>query len=307
MNLASPPLSVVTGAFGYTGRHIAERLVGGGVPVRTITGHPDRADPFDGLVSVAPMDFHDPEGLVRAISGADTLYNTYWIRFPRGGVTHDQAVENTGNLVAAAREAGVRRIVHISITGASASSELTYFRGKGQAEQIVQQSGLSYAIVRPTLVFGGKDVLINNIAWGLRRFPLFPVFGNGDYRVQPVHVDDLAEIAIDAANESLDLTLDAAGPETITYEELIRSIAKGIAARGRPIHVSPSIALLLTRALGLLVRDVVLTRHEIDGLMAGLLVSDSAPTGTTRFSDWLRENGDSLGRRYVSELARHYQ
>jgi NADH dehydrogenase len=256
---------------------------------------------------VAPLNFDDPGELTRSLEGADVLYNTYWIRFPRGGTTHDQAVENTGNLVAAAREAGVRRIVHISITGASASSELTYFRGKGQAEQIVKESGLSYAIVRPTLVFGGEDVLINNIAWGLRRFPLFPVFGNGDYPVQPVHVDDLANIAIAAANESLDLTLDAAGPETITYEELIRSIAKGIAARGRPIHVSPRIALLLTRALGLLVRDVVLTRHEIDGLMAGLLVSDSAPTGETRFSDWLSKHGDSLGRRYVSELARHYR
>ena len=253
------------------------------------------------------MDFCDTEGLVRALRGADTLYNTYWIRFPRGEITFNKAMQNTGKLVAAAREAGVRRIVHISIAGVSASSELPYFRGKGQAEQIVKQSGLSYAIVRPTLVFGGEDVLVNNIAWGLRRFPLFPVFGSGDYRVQPVHVDDLADIAVTAASESADLTVDAAGPETLTYEELVRNVAKGIGARGRPVHLSPSVALLLTRALGFLVRDVVLTRHEIGGLMAGLLVSESVPTGTTRFSDWLREHGDGLGRRYVSELARHYR
>lgn len=305
--MVTPPLSVVTGAFGYTGRHIAERLVDTGVPVRTITGHPDRANPFGSRVSVAPMDFHDPAGLVRALEGADTLYNTYWIRFPRGEITFDKAVQNTEKLVTAAREAGARRIVHVSITGASVSSSLPYFRGKGQAEQIVEQSGLSYVIVRPTLVFGRDDVLVNNIAWGLRRFPLFPVFGRGDYHVQPIHVDDLADIAVTAADESMDLTVDAAGPETFTYEEMVRNIAGGIAAHGRPIHVSPSVALVLTRALGVLVRDVVLTRHEIGGLMAGLLVSESAPTGTTRFSDWLLEHGDSLGRRYVSELGRHYR
>ena len=150
-------------------------------------------------------------------------------------------------------------------------------------------------------------MLINNIAWGLRRFPLFPVFGSGDYHVQPVHVYDLAGIAVAAAGESMDLTVDAAGPETLTFEELVRNIAKGIAARGRPVHMSPRIALALTWALGVLMRDVVLTRHESGGLMAALLVSETAPTGATRFSEWLRDHGDSLGRRYVSELTRHYR
>jgi uncharacterized protein YbjT (DUF2867 family) len=300
-------LSVVTGAFGYTGRYIARRLLAGGERVRTITGHPDRPDPLGGQVEVAPMDFDDHEGLVRGLAGAATLFNTYWIRFSRGEVTHERAVENSRALIGAAEDAGVRRIVHISITGASSGSHLPYFRGKGEVEEAVADSRMSHAIVRPALVFGGEDVLANNIAWALRRFPVFPMFGPGDYPVQPVFVEDLAEIAVAAGRESRDMAVDAVGPETLTFEGLVRLIADMTGSPARIVHVRPGLAFALTTLVGWLVRDVVLTRDEIEGLMAGLLVSDAPPTGATGFSGWLAENGGTLGRRYASELDRHYR
>ena len=300
-------LDVVTGAFGYTGKYITRRLLSMGRNVRTLTGHPNRPNPFGEQVSVSPFNFDDPPALTDSLRGASTLYNTYWVRFPRGQVTFDKAVQNTRALIRAAAEAGVRRIVHVSITNASEDSPLPYFRGKGLLESAVVQSGLSYAIVRPTVIFGAEDILINNIAWLLRRFPVFAVLGSGDYRVQPVFVEDMAELAIDAAQQDENMVLDAVGPETYAFDELVRLIAGKIGGRVRIIHLSPTLALALSRLIGYVVNDVVLTRDEVEGLMAGLLVSDGPPTGRTRLSDWLAENADSVGARYASELKRHYR
>ncbi|MCH8283068.1 MAG: NAD(P)H-binding protein, partial [Chloroflexi bacterium] len=270
-------LSAVTGAFGYTGKYIAQRLLSMGKTVKTLTGHPNRPNPFGERVSVAPLNFGNSEELVRSLQGAEVLYNTYWIRFPRGQVTFDKAVENTKTLIKAAEDAGVRRIVHVSITNASADSPLPYFKGKGIVEQAIRSSRLSYAIVRPTVIFGIEDILINNIAWFLRRVPVFAIFGSGAYRIQPIFVEDVAEIAVRAAHQSDNVTLDATGPETITFEGLVRLIANKIGSRARLIHVRPGLALFLSRLMGYAVRDVVLTRDEMEGLIANLLISEGPP------------------------------
>ena len=299
--------SVVTGAFGHTGKYIARRLLEQGGIVKTLTRTPASRSPFGDRVEALPLDFGDFDRVVESLQGADTLYNTYWIRFARGKVTHDIAVQNSRILIGAAVEAGVRRIVHISITNPSENSPLPYFRGKALVEKAIRESGLSYAILRPTVLFSPEDVLINNIAWFLRRFPAFPIAGSGDYPIQPMFVDDLAQLAVNAGTGSEDGVLDAVGPETFTFEEMVRLIARRVDSRGRLIHVRPSVALLAARMAGWLVRDVVLTRDEIDGLLAGHLVSVDPPTGSTRFTEWLEAEGATLGRRYASELDRHYR
>ena len=300
-------LSVVTGAFGYTGKYITQRLLSMGKPVKTLTGHPNRPNPFGEQIGVAPLSFDDPVALVDNLQGAEVLYNTYWIRFTRGQVTFEKAIENTRTLIKAAEDAGVRRIVHVSITNASANSPLPYFRGKGLLEEVIMSSRLSYAIVRPTVIFGNEDILINNIAWFLRRFPVFPIFGSGSYRVQPIFVEDVAEIAVSAAHQSENVTIDATGPETFTFEGLIRLIATKVGSSARLIHVRPWLALFLSRLTGYVVRDVVLTRDEIEGLMANLLISEGPPMGQTRLSDWLEQNMGLIGVSYASELSRHYR
>ncbi len=304
----SPELSVVTGALGYTGRYIAGRLLSEGGRVKTLTGHPDRPNPFGDRLEVASLQFDDAGRLAHDLEGASTLYNTYWIRFAWREVTFEKAVENTRVLIRAAEDAGVRRIVHISISNASSDSPLPYFRGKGLAEEAVSASRMSHAIIRPTEVFGVEDVLINNIVWALRRFPVFPIFGAGDYRLQPVYVEDLAEIAVRAGREESDRVIDAFGPETYTYEGLVRLLAREAGSRARLVHVPPALALVLTRLVGYVMRDVVLTPDEIEGLMAGLLAVDEGPTtASTRFSEWLKQNAALLGHRYVSALDRHYR
>lgn len=300
-------MNVVTGAFSYTGKYITRRLLAMGEPVRTLTGHPTRPDPFQGRVEVMPLAFDRPAELSKSLRGASTLYNTYWVRFEYQSVTFAQAVRNTLALFDAAKAAGVTRLVHVSITGASTDSPLAYFRGKGLLEEALKASGLGYGILRPTVIFGREDILINNIAWILRRFPVFAVPGDGRYRIQPVYVDDVAEIAVHTGHQTANVAIDAAGPEPYAYEDLVRLIAGALACRPRIVHVPPALALLASKALGAFVKDVVLTRDEIAGLMAGLLVCQGAPTGTTRLSQWLRENAATLGARYASELERHYR
>lgn len=311
MNHSNVALDAVTGAFGYTGRYIAQRLLDSGRSVRTLTGQPQvqgsSSDPFKGRVEAFPFDFDRPEALAESLRGVDTLYNTYWVRFNSGAVTFDRAVENSLSLVRAAEVAGVRRLVHISITNPSADSPLPYFRGKGLVEQAIRDSGLSHAIIRPALVFGEGDILLNNIAWALRRFPFFPVAGSGLYRAQPVYVGDLAELAVAAGPNQENTITDAVGPEIYTFDELIYLVERTVGSHARLLHLSPGLALTLSRMVGWAVRDVVLTREEIAGLAANLLVSTEPPLAATLFSEWLAENGDGLGLAYASELTRHYR
>ena len=192
-------MNVVTGAFGYIGRYITRHLLEQGGSVRTITTHPDKPNPFGEAVQAFPYNFDQPDQLIDSLRGASTLYNTYWIRFNYGGDTFEKAVRNTATLFECAKEAGVGRIVHISVTQASAKSDLPYYRGKAQQEQALANCGVPYSIVRPTLVFGKEDILVNNIAWLIRKFPVFPIFGSGQYKVQPVFVEDLARIAVTSA------------------------------------------------------------------------------------------------------------
>ena len=300
-------LAVVTGAFSYTGRYVARRLLDEGVGVRTLTRDPCRENPFGGVVQAFPLDFSDPEGLRRSMEGAGVLYNTYWIRFGRGRNTFERAVENSRVLFDATADEGVGRIVHFSVANASSESRLPYFQGKGQVEEILKDMGMPHAIIRPTLVFGQGDLLLNNMAWALRRFPVFPVFGRGDYLLQPVYAEDLAALAVEAGSRNDSLVADAAGPETFTFEELLRLLAEAVGARVRLVHTPPSLGLGLTKLVGLFLRDVGLTRDEVDGLMAGLLTSDVTPTGTTRLEDWLADNRGVLGQLYVSEMRRNYR
>jgi NADH dehydrogenase len=300
-------VDLVTGAFSYSGSHIAERLLESGRGVRTLTFHPDRAHPLQASVETFAYRFDDPAALARSLEGVGTLYNTFWVRFDHGQTSFANAIESSRMLFFAAKSAGVRRIVHVSIANPSIESPLPYFRGKALVEYALAQSGVHYSIVRPTWLFGGeRDVLANNIAWVLRRMPAFVLPGSGTYPVQPVHVDDLARICIDAARREGDVVIDAAGPETMPFGDLVALVRSAVNARSPIIHIPPSLMAAAARALGLFVRDVVLTPDEIRGLMAGLLVSHDPPLGRIAFSQWLDENRTSVGRSYANELHRHF-
>jgi uncharacterized protein YbjT (DUF2867 family) len=298
-------LDVVTGAFSYTGSYITDRLLNEGRDVRTLTRRP-RPSESPTKIEVAPYRW-DIKALTAAMAGAETLYNTYWIRLARGQTSFDEAVTNSRLLFQAARDAGVKRIVHVSITKADQAPYLPYFAGKAAVEAALREVGVPFAIVRPTVVFGRGDVLINNIAWLLRRIPLFVIAGSGDYRVRPVHVDDVARICIEVGHSLENLTVDAVGPEIMSFKEMVRHIREAVRSRSLFVHAPRWTPLLIARSLGLALRDELMTAGELTGLMEELVVTDGPATGTISFRNWVSENRETLGRSYVSELKRNYR
>src|SRR6266702_5612320 len=236
---------VVTGAFSYSGGAIARELQASGRRVRTLTGHPGRAPETraGAAIEVRPLDFADPGGLTESLRGARTLYNTYWVRFPRGEVDHPAAVTQSRALFLAAAEAGLRRIVHVSITNPSADSPYPYFRGKAAVEQALRDLGVSHAVLRPAVLFGGDGVLVNNIAWLLRHLPVFAVGGTGNYRIRGIHVDDLARLCTALGARSDTVVVDAVGPERLTFRELVDAIRAAVGSRALVLPVPAPVVL----------------------------------------------------------------
>ena len=294
----------VTGAFGYSGRYIAARLLEAGHEVITLTNSMRRVNPFGAKVAAFPFHFEEPHRLRDSLRGVDTLINTYWVRFDHWLFTHDQAVANTKILFSAAKDAGVRRIVHVSITRPDRASDVPYVRGKAELESALMGLGVSYCILRPTVLFGKEDVLINNIAWSLRHLPVMGVFGAGDYKLQPIYVDDLAQAAAGQTTGNRDEVIEAIGPETFTYRELVATVGRAIGVNRPIISVPPSLGYWGCRLVGLWVGDVVITREEIRGLMEGRLCVEALPLGKTKLTEWIDRHRETLGRHYTSELAR---
>ena len=300
----SKQIHAVTGAFGYSGKYIAQKLLENGCEVHTLTNSTDRENSFGNKIKVYPFNFDNPSELTESLKDVKVLYNTYWVRFNHKLFTHADAVKNTLILFDSAKKAGVERIVHVSITNPSAESGLEYFRGKAELEKALMESGISYSILRPAVLFGKEDILINNIAWVLRMFPVFSVFGDGAYGIQPIYVEDLAELAVDQGKIRDNNIINAIGPESFAYRELVYTIGKIIGIKRPVISLPPLLGYIFAVIIGWFVGDIFLTWDEIKGLMAGTLTVTTPPVGKTKLTDWTKSHAKSLGEHYTSELAR---
>ena len=320
-------LNIVTGAFGYTGHYIAQMLLSNNEWVETITNHKRQAARNDhdltltmdpgrttqdnpgtaGKIPIRsyPYSFQNPQQLVNALHGCDTLYNTYWVRLAQGPQEFTQAVRNSQILIDAARKAGVRRFVHISAMNPQGTTELPYFRSKARVEQHLRSSGLSYAIIRPGLIFGQDDLFLNNMAWMIRRFPVLAIPGDGNYRVQPVEAVEFARQAVRAGMETSNLVEDAAGPEVHTFNEIVNLLIKHVQAKTRVLHFPHDRALMVNRLAGKLMLDMPLGEDESRTLASDLLVSDKEPTGQVRISEWLASNKFRMGLVQTHQPARN--
>ncbi len=300
-------LHVITGALGYTGKAVAERLIDRGVRLRTLTNSPGRPNPFGDALDIKPLAFDDPDSLARSLEGADVLYNTYWVRFNHKLFTFEQAVANTKALFDAAKRACVKRIVHVSILHADQADDLGYYKGKHELEDALRDIDIPHAIIRPGVLFGRSDILVNNIAWVLRHLPIFGVFGDGAYRLRPLHVDDMAKLLIEHAQRTDNTIVDAVGPEAFSYIELVRTLADIFQTRRPIVRVSPTLGLAVSKLLNPFVKDVIITREEIQGLMRGLLDSEQPAAGQTKLTQWAQQHRETLGRRYASEVGRRIE
>lgn len=294
----------VTGAFGYSGYYIARESLANGHEVLTLTNSSNRPNPFGNRIRTAPFHFDHPELLVESLKGVEVLINTYWVRFNHKLFTHAEAVANTRVLFGAAKTAGVRRIVHVSITNPDIRSSLPYFKGKAELEKHLQSLGLSYCILRPAVLFGKEDVLINNIAWALRHLPVYGIFGKGDYQLQPIYVNDLAKAVVEKAAQSQSQVVEAIGPETFAYCDLVKTIASALGVKRAIVSVPPTLGYWSCRLIGMLVNDVIITRDEIRGLMENRLYVNAQALGEIKLSEWVAQNKSTLGRYYTSEMRR---
>jgi NADH dehydrogenase len=298
---------VVTGALGYTGRAVAERLIAQGLRVRTLTNSTDRPNPFGDTLDIKSLAFNDPDALARSLEGCEVLYNTYWVRFNHRLFNFERAVANTKALFSAAKRAGVQRIVHVSILHAREADDLGYYKGKHELELALESLGVSHAMIRPGVLFGRFDVLVNNIAWVLRHLPIFGVFGDGSYALRPMHVDDMADLMIRAAEARDNQIIDAIGVERFTYRDLVRTISQIIRVRKPIVSVPPIAGYAVSKLVNPFVNDVIITREEISGLMRGLLDSDQPATGPTKLTEWAESHKAELGVRYANEIGRRIE
>ena len=298
-------IHAVTGAFGFSGKYITRLLLKENKEVITLTNSTQRKNEFGDRIKVSPYHFDQPEKLVEALKGVSVLYNTYWVRFNHSTFQHSEAVRNTQILFEAAQKAGVQRIVHTSITNPDENSPLEYFSGKGILENALIRSGTGYSILRPAVLFGDEDILINNIAWMIRKFPVFGTFGDGSYKLQPIFVEDYAALAVRHGKETTNCIVDAIGPETYTYRQMIKTISMIILGKERRVFSMPDEpGYWVSKIVGWLTGDNLVTREEIKGLKANLLCTGSASTGSVKLSEWIREHKDTIGKKYANELKR---
>lgn len=312
-------LSVVTGAWSFLGKRIAEELLARGEVVRTLTTRrPPIPDPFEGAVKARPLTFSSgvvaPIGLSEGLQDVHTLYNTYWVRHDRPPLghrgpwtSHEEAARRSCQLIDAAKTAGVKRIVHISITQPNVASKLSYFQGKAMVESHLRASGLSHAILRPSCFFGGGDILINNIAWAVRRFPFFLLPRPLGYQVRPIHVRDMARIACDWGVRTENITRDACGPEQFRFDDLVRRLGSILTGREPRIVALPSsLCFALYQGASVFLRDTVLSMAELQGLSSDLLRSEEEPLGNTVLSVWAAARANSLGLDFHPEPRRSH-
>ena len=303
---------LVTGAFSFTGSFISRELLKSNDEISTFTNHPNENKEYFSQVRVFPYCFNEYQKMVDYLKDISIVINTYWIRFPKRGVTWENAISNSKILFDACRDAGVGKIIHISVTNPSLKSPYPYFKGKARVEDYLRSCNVQYVIIRPALIFSEGDILINNMAWIMRRSPVFGIFGSGKFKVQPISQEDLAKIVVQNVNSDLknNSIIDAIGPETLEFKQLLRLITD---STGSKTLILPFwgylkwIPFVFSKLFGYLLRDVLLTRHEMNALIDNLLLTDSPSLGSQSIKKWLKENGDELGKFYAHEINRHYK
>ena len=308
-------VAAVTGAWGFSGRHVAERLLTKSWTLRSISSRSPSPedDPHDGLVRRIGYT-HDIDRLAADLSGCRVLVSNFWSRHDRPPIghrgpwlSHLQAVEQSAVLIEAAVRAGVERLVWTSITNPGRDTDLSYFAGKAVVEQLVRRSGLRFAILRPACFFGRGGILIDNVAWAARRLPFVPIPDGPPYRIRPIHVEDYADLVAEAAASSDDYTIDAVGPDRPEFGELIHEVADATGGRAKALRLPMKACRLSYAAAGRILGETVLSNDELTGLSRNRLDSKAEPTGSTSLLAWVRTTRRELGRRFRREPGRRWR
>lgn len=287
---------LVTGASGFVGSHLVNKLAARGTSVRALIRNPDKAGRLPEGVEAARGDISDRESLVRAASGCEAVIHLVGIIQEGPGYTFRSVhVEGTGNMLAAAKEAGtVRHFIYQSSLGTSKDAKGGYFRTKYQAEELVKASGLDYTVTRPSIIYGPGGDFITKMVQLFRQGPVVPIIGSGEGRLQPVFIDDLTEaIAKVVLNpEYFGRTLELGGPEQLTFNQIMEQIKAALGSRKGFVHLPLSMMLPVVSAMEKFMPNPPVTTDQIAMLQRDNVCSldDMKALGITpvRFADGLK-------------------
>ena len=302
----------ITGAWSYSGRHVARRLLDRGDTVLSLTNHP-APDPhlFQGQVKAVPFDF-TPGRLAAHLAEIDVLACAYWTRHNRPPVghrgpwmSHAEATQRSQALIREAKTAGVRRLVWTSIANPGLDADLPYYQGKARVEAAVRSSGLSYGILRPACFFGPGGILLENVAWAVRRLPVFPLpAAAAPFHVRPIHVEDYADLVAEAVHSQETFVRDAAGPDRVEFAALVRHLSAVMGSRTRLVSLPLPVCHLLYAAASRVMGETILTLDELKGLSRNRLDSREDPAGSISLLAYVAANAGTLGRRFLREPRR---
>jgi len=271
----------VFGGSGFLGRRVVGRLREHGFAVRVATRHPQRAETLFASSEVAAVaaDVHDEQSVVKALVGARCAVNAVSLYMERASETfHAVHVEAARRVALLAARAGIDRLVHVSGLGADPASPSLYIRKRGEGEQAVRAAFADAVLVRPAVMFGPDDAFLSAMLRLLRRLPVFPMFGRGETRLQPVSVEDVSEAIarlVMAQRGMHPEIVECAGPRVYTYEELLRSVAREAGLRRALVPVPFAVWRALARAAEMLPHPPV-TRSQVE-----LMEIDTVPTPRT--------------------------
>jgi uncharacterized protein YbjT (DUF2867 family) len=267
----------VFGGTGFVGRRIVRHLTDATAAVRIASRHPVRAE--GDTVEQITADAHDERAVEAAVAGADGVVNAISLYVEHGGDTfHSVHVEAAARIASVARRAGIKRFVHLSGIGADVASPSPYIRNRGEGEAAVQAAFPGAVVIRPAVMFAPDDAFLTTILGMLRTLPVYPLFGDGRTRLQPVHVDDVAAAIAQVLRQAQRPypIYELAGPRVYSYGELLRTIAR--AAGLRPLLVRIPFAFWEAGAgLAEMLPRPPLTRNQVELMQIDTTASDGRP------------------------------
>jgi uncharacterized protein YbjT (DUF2867 family) len=278
-HLADQKMSYATvfGGTGFVGRRVVRHLRASGTEVRAVSRHRGLSND-DGVEQIA-RDAHDQRSVLAAVAGADGVVNAISLYVERGSDSfHSVHVEMAAQLARAARQAGVKRFVHVSGISANPVSSSAYIRSRGEGEAAVQTAFPGAVIVRPAVMFAPDDAFLTTILRLLRSLPAYPIFGDGKKRLQPVYVDDVAAAIAQILRQSQKPhpIYELAGPRVYSYEELLQTIAR--IAGLRPVLMRMPFALWNAFAgIAEMLPQPPITRNQVELMQIDTVASERLP------------------------------
>ncbi len=262
----------VTGGTGFVGRNLVNRLLSDNHEITILANRQSAKELFGKKVRAVSGSVHNFSDLIPAFQESQVVYHLVGIIAETRKNTFEKTVaEGTKNIVAACREAGVKKIIYLSSLGTSANAQSAYHKTKYLAEQSVINSGLEWVIFRSSIIYGKGDGFLTIMSKIIRMLPFVPIFGDGEYKLQPIHINDLTEVMAAAAMDSraVGQIIDLGGPEQLEYVQVINYLKQALGKKRLNFHIPFGVIKPMAVLMELFLKPAPLTRDQLTMLRMG--------------------------------------